>query len=274
MVYFCIDYPHLQEPIHYHLTKRLNPIAGCSKKSFRIAFGKKSIKNLLLKINNNPFWRILNVIFERFLREANPHSSPCHQGVNRRQDLTGFAFEVDVRDVVRIGRRFHVDFDDLGAVALGDARNHIGWTDLPRSADNDKSVAVFGSAHRAVIGVFGDAFAEEDEVGLHQSAALGATGRFLGECQALGIDLVAAFGAHEARHVAVELIHHAVARHGVQVVDVLCDDAAQTAFFLPFGQDEVSGIRFDVLVAEEVIEHLADDLPRLLGVAIVEVDVE
>jgi hypothetical protein len=67
-------------------------------------------------------------------------------------------------------------------------------------------------------------------------------GRFLGERQALGIDFVAAFGAHEARHVAVELIHHAVARHGVQVVDVLRDDAAQAAFLLPFGQDEMSGL--------------------------------
>ena len=197
-----------------------------------------------------------------------------HQSIDCWQDLAGFAFKVDVRDVIRIGRRLHVDFNDLGAVAFGDARNHIGRTDLSRSADDDESVAVLGSAYRAVIGVFRDAFSEKDEVGLHQSAALGATGRFLGECQALGVDLVAAFGAHEARHVAVELIHDAVARHGVQVVDVLRDDAAQTTFLLPFGQNEMSRIGFDVLVAEEVIEHLADDLPRLLGVAIVEVDVE
>ena len=85
---------------------------------------------------------------------------------------------------------------------------------------------------------------------------------------------MAAFGAHEARHVPVELIHHTVARHGVQVVDVLRDDAAQAAFFLPFGQNEMPRVGFDVLVAEEIVEHLADDLPRLLGVAVVEVDVQ
>ena len=197
-----------------------------------------------------------------------------HQSINRGQDFTRLAFEIDIRDVVRIGRRLHVDFNDFGAVAFGDARNHIGRTDLSRSADDDESVAVLGSAHRAIIGVLGDALAEKDEVGLHQAAALGATGRFLGEFQALGVVLVAAFGADEARHVAVELIHHAVARHGVQVVDVLRDDAAQATFLFPFGQDKVSRIGLDVLVAEEVIEHLADDLPRLLGVAIVEVDVE
>ena len=85
---------------------------------------------------------------------------------------------------------------------------------------------------------------------------------------------MAAFGAHEARHVAVEFIHDTVACHGVQVVDVLRDDATQSAFLLPFGQDEMSGVGLDVLVAEEVIKHLTDDLPRLLGVAVVEVDVE
>ena len=86
MVYLFIDYPHLQEPIHYHLTKRLKPTAGCLKKSSRIAFGKKSIKNLLLKINKNPFWRILNMIFERFLREANP---PNIIASSKRQSRAG-----------------------------------------------------------------------------------------------------------------------------------------------------------------------------------------
>ena len=33
-------------------------------------------------------------------------------------------------------------------------------------------------------------------------------------------------------------------------------------------------IGLDILVTEEVVEHLADDFPRLLGVAVVEVDVE
>ena len=36
----------------------------------------------------------------------------------------------------------------------------------------------------------------------------------------------------------------------------------------------MSGVRLDILVTEEVIEHLADNLPRLLGVAVVEVDVK
>ena len=85
---------------------------------------------------------------------------------------------------------------------------------------------------------------------------------------------MAAFRANEARHVAVEFIHDCVARNGVQVVDVLRNDAAQTAFLLPFREDEMPGIGLDVLVAEEVVEHFADDAPRLFGVAVVEVDVE
>ena len=199
---------------------------------------------------------------------------PSHQGIDCGQNLPRLAFEIDVGDVVRIGRRLRVDFNDLGAMTFGDARNHIGRTDLSRSADDDESVTILGSAYRAIVSVLGDAFAKEDEVGLHQATALGTTGRFLGECQALSIDLVAAFRAYEARHVAVEFIHDRVARHGVQVINVLRDDAAQAAFLLPFGQDEMPRVWFDVLVAEEVIEHLTDDLPRLLGVAIVEIDVE
>ena len=77
---------------------------------------------------------------------------------------------------------------------------------------------------------------------LDEDLALGATGRLLGECQTLGVDFVAAFRAHETRHVAMKLINDGIARHGVQVVDVLRDDAAQAAFLLPFGQDEVTRV--------------------------------
>ena len=72
----------------------------------------------------------------------------------------------------------------------------------------------------------------------------------------------------------MKLIDYGIARNGMQVVDILGDDATQATFLFPFGQDEMSRIGLDVLVAEEVVEHLADDFPRLLGVAVVEVDVE
>lgn len=36
----------------------------------------------------------------------------------------------------------------------------------------------------------------------------------------------------------------------------------------------MSGVGLDALVAEEVIEHLADDFPRFLSISVVEVDVQ
>ena len=36
----------------------------------------------------------------------------------------------------------------------------------------------------------------------------------------------------------------------------------------------MAGIGFYLLVVEEVVEHFADDFPRFLGVAVIEVDVE
>ena len=116
--------------------------------------------------------------------------------------------------------------------------------------------------------------AEEDEVRFQQSAAFLAMGWRSGDLDLVCRELGSALAADETRHVAMELVHRAVACLGVEVVDVLRDHAHQPSFLLPFGQHLVTGIRFHLAVVEVVVKHLADDVPRLLRVPVVILNVE
>ena len=136
-----------------------------------------------------------------------------HQSVDPGQDLARLALQVDVGDVISVSGRLQIDLDDFGAMALGNARDHVGWTDLARGADDDKSVAALGRMDGAVIGFLGDAFAKKDEVRLQQTSAARAVGRFFGHRDARGRELLATFAAYETRHVAMELVDVLIARN-------------------------------------------------------------
>ena len=142
------------------------------------------------------------------------------------------------------GRGGVVDDDEAGAAFVGFAGEGGGGVDGEGGAEDEEEVGAAAGVEGGLEGVFGEAFAVEDDVGLEDAAAGAAGDVALADG---GGDVVVGIGAAAGEAVvqvggAVELVDGAAAGEGVEAVDVLGDDGVEEAAAFELGEGAVDDV--------------------------------